>query len=382
MKKSVGIITTHYAANYGAILQAYALQNIIQSLGYDCEIIDFRPNIDVYGRKYIFRELNLKIIFHNIQRIFHFKYLSRFKSRIAKMDEFLNEKIKKSDKIYKSYEEIIEDLPQYDCYVCGSDQVWNTRLMYSPAFFLRFEKKNPSAMYVAFAPSFPEVKTQQDEDIILNNIKHFDYLSAREHDGAEFLAQKTKRCVENVLDPVFLLPQQHWSNLGNQSKYGLKKEKYLLLYFIGISETIKSVVKILSQRLNIKVIYICLGYKDEIGADEVLWNASPADFVGLIKNATFVCTNSFHATAFSIIFSKGFCTVGNNVRNSRMINILEKMGMEERLLTSDNEESINRILGLIKVEEKNDYFLQLNVQKSENYLKQALEGVKKDVNIT
>lgn len=375
--KHVGIITTHYAANYGAVLQAYALQNTIQSLGFDCEIIDFRPDLDVYGRQYILKERNIKILYHNIMRILHYGNLSKFQSRIAQFDRFIDENMKMSKRSYVSYDDLISDMPQYDCFVCGSDQIWNTRLMYSPAFFLRFEKIYPSALYVAYAPSFPELKTTEDETLLLSNISHFNHLSAREKNGAEFIAQKTGRCVKNVLDPVFLLSPMQWSELCKGSKMDVPTDdKYLLLFFIGLSETSKNVVKALMRKLKMKVVYICLSLKDEIGADEVIWDASPIDFVKFIKNAAFVCTNSFHATAFSIIFNKRFCVVANKVRNSRMTNVLEKTGMEKRIIYQSDKVSIESVMTGNNENRISNYLEQLSVQDSIDYLNQALGVLK------
>ncbi|MDD4593360.1 MAG: polysaccharide pyruvyl transferase family protein [Parabacteroides sp.] len=371
----VALITTSNAANYGAVLQAYALKMAIINMGHSCDIIDYRPETLGNGRRLVFRSFNIKLVFHSLKNVMNFSLVKVFRKKLLVFDEFRNKYLLSGKKTYKTYEDMISDFPEYDVYICGSDQIWNTHLTYSKVFFLRFEIIRPQAVFVAYAPSFPQVESDSDKMILRKNTKHFDYLSARESESAELLSKITGRDVKHVIDPVFLLSKEDWQKFCIANTSVLSQEPYILIYFIGDNATGVKAAEILRKKFKLKMIEIRLSNKSNFDVDFVAETPTPQEVVSLINSAAYICTNSFHGTAFSIILEKKFLTIGNPKRNSRMTSLLETAGMKDRFITEDNLGDIEIILPKLENNPPTKGVDAL-IDFSKDYLSKAIGGSK------
>ena len=356
----IGIVTFVKCDNYGAELQAYALQKKLNDWGYDAEVIDLekqKKNLaslrvirkSIFNRYKQFGVLRGTI---SVFRLFFDKcalYASN-KKNSKKIEEkhqlfssFFNDFIRHSDKYYSLADIYNVELP-YDTYIAGSDQIWNyMQTDYLDVYFLRFANRF-HAKKIAYAGSFSVPAIPDGLKSRYNTlIKNLDYISVRELDAQAIVKQCAGRDAEVVLDPTFLLTKTEWvENVGIKGKYGDKK--YVLIYTLSGSRYIYNLAKTIATRLDVEVINIKSDFK-RVKEDKGiihLYNVGPREFISLFENAKYVITDSFHGTAFSINFNISFTTLLNpsSNMNSRVLSILKITGLENRIIYDDGKNHI------------------------------------------
>lgn len=366
----IGIFTTHFAINYGAVLQAYALRKSIEKLGYQCVIINYAPTNRVDGRKFVYNFKDIKSSLYSILLFLNLKFKKSKKIKIKKFDSFLNLNCNLTTDTYNSFSELKSNLPYYDCLICGSDQIWNLNLFDEPAFFLRFEDIYPETKYVAYAPSIAEKMTHKQLKEIAKNIQHFTSLSMRENKSAMQLSEYINKPISTVLDPVFLLSKEEWQIV--EEPLDIEKP-FILTYALVSGSNFSKVLSTVRKELKHKVVNINLNPFDKFLTDYSLTSLSPGNFVWLFRNAEFICTSSFHGTVFSIVFEKQFYTVPASIRGIRIENILTQLSLEHRLIT-DNESFENKLdfqqIDYSKVSKQ----LEKHRKESLNYIKKAVSN--------
>lgn len=316
-------ITCHDVYNHGASLQAYALQTYLASLGHDVSIIDYKPDylsghfrLDAVGNpkydKPFVRQMYLAAKLPGRLRV-----LPRKKA----FDSF-TEKYLHLTKRYGSFEELKLDPPEADIYFAGSDQIWNPLFKNGrdPAFYLDFVRRGVRASYAAsFAvDSFPP----ELADAARAYLNNFDYISVREKTGLDILKSLgiDFGCV--VPDPVFLLSRDEWSALVPQCDKAV--EPYLLVYDFDHDPLVRSLARKISKERGLRIFSVF----DESYADKCFPCAGPERFLELVRNASFVISNSFHATAFSMIFERDFAVTPRREKiNTRMTDLCERVGL-------------------------------------------------------
>ena len=360
-------ITCHDVYNAGASLQAYALQTYLKSLGHNVEIIDYKPSY--LSNHYSFSAVNPTFNKPIIKQLYLLaKFPGRFKAyhskRKANFDAFKNDYLCLTKNQYHSNEELKTAPPFADVYFAGSDQIWNPLFNNGkdPAFYLDFAPKDSiKASYAAsFAvDSFPNEYVEKTKKYLEN----FDYISVRESSGIKILNSLGFNDCINVCDPVFLLDRNYWEKLT----YKISTEDYLLIYDFDNSEKVKSIAEKVAKEKNLKIYSIFkLPY-----ADKCFYDEGPLGFLSLVKNAKFIVSNSFHATAFSIIFKKPFCVVNRQEEiNTRMKDLLIMLGMENRLLSADFQLNLDNLF------EISDYsnLLKNNIDDSKKYISMVLNN--------
>lgn len=376
--KKVGIMTYFDFYNQGTMLQAYALEKKIIDYGYEAEIINYTLKDK---NKPLFLKIKYKIlhIFTYLKSTnkYFYNFINKEKIHLRnnKYKEFLKNKIKLSKNIYNSEEELRKSPPEYDIYMVGSDQTWNPYLQInSKAFYLDFvedfEKK------VTYAPSIGISNISEEKALemkkYLVGIKH---LSCRDYIGAELISKLVNRKVKKVLDPTLLINSNEWDKIIK--KPNIKDEKYILCYFLGSNNTNIKFAEQLSKNVNIKIFYI---YNDETVIDpkkSYLYDVGPSEFLYLIRNAEYVCTDSFHGTVFSIIYKKQFYSFtkkddGEKSDNNRIYELLNEFKLKDRYINKSkiydninkrNEINYNEVYKIL--EEKKE--------ESEKYLKSILK---------
>ena len=332
-------ITCHDVYNLGASLQAYALQHYLEGRGHDVQIIDYKP--DYQNRHY-----KLWIVANPVfdkPIIKQLYLLAKLPGRLwalrrKKVFDAFTAKYLKLTKRYNSYEELKAGAPQADCYIAGSDQIWNPLFFSSrdAAFYMDFGL--PEVKRISYAASFatPTVAPEFRE-FMSNKLKGIDAVSIREKTSLPLLAELGRKDGVAVCDPVFLLSKDEWNDtlsLG-KSRFNVT-EKYLLVYLTDKGPQIERIAQEIRQRTGWKI-YSVGGIKAQC-ADKSFTNAGPLDFVQLIRDAQFVISNSFHATAFSLIMGTKFCVVNRaDAINERMKSILEDYGLSHRLVSEYND---------------------------------------------
>ncbi len=332
--KKVDIITFQCAHNYGAILQVYALQQTIEKMHKKVEIINYKNKIIERQYKVInVDRKNLKNFLKSIVSDILF-FQKRYK-RYQNFEKFVKERLNLT-KIYKSEEALKNEPPIADVYITGSDQVWNSNITYGlqDAYTLNFGKKNIKR--ISYAASIGNSKISDNEkEIYKEKISIINNISVREESGKKALEQIIYSPIEVVLDPTLLLTKKQWENeiktlTGN-------KEKYILAYVVEKDEQYIKIVNDLSEKTGLKIIHFGKtnpGYKNVLKS---AYTEGPLEFINYIKNAEYVVATSFHATVFSVIFHKKFFIIPHKKTGSRVTNLLDKLGIENRTFNTLEE---------------------------------------------
>jgi hypothetical protein len=326
MSKKIGIITIHSVYNYGAMLQAFALSKYIESIGYDSEVIDYRPY-------WICRNYNFhwKDLFLDPRRALGvLKQASIKRKRFDRFKEFLNNDMPKSNKKYDSFKKLSNH--NYDILVTGSDQIWNPGITNADeSFLLLFDKNNSKK--VSYSSSFG---VSDIPDYWRGRVKlalnKFDHLGVREQSGVNIINSLLPgKDVNLVLDPVFLLSTEYWREKSD-NRFN-PKEKYLLVYSLEVNDKIIKYALSIAREKKLKIVTLH-PFKGDYGfADICINEAGPKEFISLIDNAEFVVTNSFHGTAFSLLLNKPFSCVLHSKTGTRMSSLLERLGMDFSVLS-------------------------------------------------
>ncbi|MDD4592371.1 MAG: polysaccharide pyruvyl transferase family protein [Parabacteroides sp.] len=341
----VGIITFHKTKNYGACLQALALQVTLEKLGAEVSIVDYMPEII----QQTYTNFSLKK-YHRVLKKSPVKALRILASDVIycvpnhKLNKafqlFYQKYYKLSPRRYRTYTELQSNPPTLDCCFTGSDQVWNCDITngYDPAFFLEFGQ--PSMIRASYAASMGREKLSDSEKIdFTKHLSGLEHISLRESAAATVVSaiSNVKACVS--CDPTLLLSAEEWRNL-----FGLNdkpKEKYIFVYKLYQNPELDKVVKLLAKKTGYKIVSI--GNRAVYDNEVVIKDADPAKFVALVSGAEFIVTNSFHGTAFSVNFNKPFYCVLGESRNSRMLGFLEKIQMEIRAKKQFSNEEIEAV---------------------------------------
>lgn len=323
----IGIITFQRAYSYGAKLQAYALSTYLRLNGHQAEVIDYsdigcgKPRgLDFSGPGVFLRSCV------SLARSFH-----KERVRLEKLQSFFLDDTPHS-KRYPTAESLKGIEADYDIFIAGSDQVWCPRYNRGDLnFLLEFVKESKKKYSYAASFGFSKIDSKYIESY-KRCLNSFDKILVRENEGAGIVKSLTDKHAEVVLDPTFLLPMSHWSDMAH---YPLKKHFGYILCFkiLSVSPSYHQLIDHLHRMTGLKIVTIDTAYRYKPIKGKLYSTAGPKEFLGLIKNAKIVVTNSFHATAFSIIFNKDFYTVLNeNGLNSRMVNLAGKLGLNGRMI--------------------------------------------------
>lgn len=371
--KKIGLISYHSGHNYGTMLQAYALQQVINLLGDN--IVEYINYIDGKSFKYASWKVRLeKIVAKFKLGLFQLSYslLYRKKNREVseKFESFLNSYISISEKSYTSINELKKNPPIYDVYIVGSDQTWNpTFLKDNSAYFLSFveDSKLSKNSYASSLGVYSLSKETQQSYI--KYLSSFNLISCREKVNAERLASLLNRSVEYVLDPTLLLDADAWCKIEKKSDI---PKAYVLCYCLGTKRSVRNFARQLGIKHNLSVLYIASSYQD-VFYSKTLFGIGPLEFLYLVRNATYICTDSFHGTVFSINYRKNFYSFfkrnGNerNGDNSRIYYLLQEMSLLNRLKYDDFIEEPDIDYGNVSL-----YLEQMRI-KSISFLKQILQ---------
>ncbi len=344
MMKRIGILTYHRAINYGALMQTYALQKALQSKGADVRVIDYcSPHIDWSYR--LTWGLNKKHVKGWMNWLRGIPYTIRKKRRFRKYEK----KVLNMTSNAYSDKNIAECECEFDKIITGSDQVWNLNINGNDTAYLLDFVKNPEKKY-SYAVS---IGAYQFEDEYAKMLHDFSELSLRETSAAQYIEQLTGKSCRTNIDPTLLLTGDDWRKEVGRTR--LMKKPYIFIYSVHPQNHLIQVAKELANKTGYEIIYLHNRVQTQlmkIPDVKVLFDCTPAQFLGYIEGAQCVLTNSFHGTVFSILFHKQFfselCTVGGF--NNRVFELLYSLGLERRYLENNVE------LGAwIDVEEKIDW---------------------------
>ena len=362
-------ITCHDVYNAGASLQAYALQRHLAECGHDTEIINYKPDYlsghyrytTVNTRKYdrsILRELY--IITHLPRRL-----KANMEGRKQRFDQFRSEYFKLTSKRYQNCDELSEDAPIADCYIAGSDQIWNPYLPNGadPSFYLQFAPDDKRK--ISYAASFAtDCLPEEHKQSVKPWLKRLDTVSVREQSGVGILHELGIEAI-SVCDPVFLLERKEWQQLATQC---LEDKPYVLIYDFDESKVTQETALKLAKDIGAEVLSVFPVREKRIRSVRAV---GPREFLSLILHAEAVVSNSFHATAFALIFHKElFVRLRDEDLNARMIDLLTAVGLKKRLMKDCGDLKAVDPINWTTV----DCILNQRIVESKEYLASAITG--------
>ncbi len=325
--KKVGVLTFHRAHNFGAVLQAYALQKAIEKKGYECQIVDYRnPKIEKW-----FHNATIKVKVKNLAKyVLHHSYTVEKKKKGRRFDKFISENINLS-KVYRCAECFKDD---YDAVVVGSDQVWNLDMTGGDMnFFLPYDN---GAAKLTYAASFgkntvPDIYKAE----VKNCLSSFESLYVREQDGVKLISEISGKKAERTSDPTLLLDKNEWKKV---SKPILEGKKYVLLYLVANQTHAIEIAKKMAEKKGCEVVYVDPPRQTTDGVINLM-DVGPGEFLHLIANAECVVTTSFHGLILSINHNVPFLfELSNQTQNtnSRLNEVNNTYSLEKYRIKSNN----------------------------------------------
>lgn len=324
MKKRVGILTFHRANNYGAVLQAYALQSFLLYNGYEVYIIDYIPPFLSEAKSiYLKKRFKNRSILGKIKEFIISPFIHKRRVQRAELfKSFVLEHLK-----LISIDQL--EIANLDFIVVGSDQIWNTKLTEGRNKFYGGYNKIKSEKWISYAASIGNCSIEDKNlDIWKEYLNNFDEISVREQELIKIFEPLIRKPIINVLDPVLLVDGSVWDELLLPQS----TEKYILVYQIHSDENVLQIAGNLAKEYGCKVIQLASKI-DLFQGSEVKENVLVQEFISLFKYAECIVTTSFHGTVFSIINQKPFYTIrmGGGI-DTRSEDLLESLGLFNQLI--------------------------------------------------
>lgn len=385
----IGILTLYYKNyNYGGLLQSYALQNILKRYNSACEQIcvdiqyshieqDKNRSFWYWLRKFPWRVLDAIKRMNIVKRIVETRMSERETAFRSFEVQIPHSKIIYNKENYRALSD------QYDVIVVGSDQVWANWLPDRVFQIYTAEGGFGNSRLVSYAASISSQKISDiHREMLQKNLKGFSHISVREETAKaqleELLPEKE---IKVVCDPVLLLSREDWDQVAKTPDI---QGKYIVCYFLGQVKWHRDFAKAVANQKQIPILYFPYIKSGKISFQELTWgdirnyDADPGEFIGLIKNAEMIITDSFHAMVFSVIYHKEFYVLlrnskeNQNSMNDRIFDFVKRFGLEKQLVQEEAQRKelreLNSIIDYQKVER------QMSEQKIEaiNYIENML----------
>lgn len=372
----IGILTHPLRMNYGGILQNYALQYVLKSMGHSVETIDWQENKSV---SYIVASYLYRMFMHYILRrkqvpteMFLNLTKQQFLYVSAPIQTFIRNNIKTSQPIPSIKELGWTNRYGYDAIVVGSDQVWANQ--YVPTMYLDFVE-TPQLIRIAYAASFGKDCWTYNEAVTKacqQLAKKFQAISVREDSGVELCNKYLNVQAQQVLDPTLLLDSDVYSSLLSKQE---ESAPYLMTYVLDVNQDKEQIISSVSDKLHLPEVTIRENKRTwKLFGDNSSLIVQPIEsWLRGIKDAEFVVTDSFHGVAFSIIFNRQFIAIGNKKRGlARFQSLLRQFDLLDRLIDEDTDiDSYLENLKEIDYRKVNQRKEQLQ-EKSLSFLKEYL----------
>lgn len=365
--KKVGIITFHNVPNYGAFLQAYALQTKLSNLDYDNVIINY-INPDITNRympiditNFLTLVKSFVKIFIKPQRVIRY-YI--FQEQISKY-MVLTDKIKLKN-------DVINEFKKFDVLITGSDQVWNSDITNGLSDIYTLNINDRNIKKISYAASVGNKISENQGYLFEKKLLNLNHISVREKTTKQELKKIIKdKDIFEVIDPTLLLRRAEWDSIISNINRNNFDNKYIFIYELTPNDEFEKIVNTIQSKTGLPI--YCLStnrkaYKNCKYKDL----STPFEFVNYIKNAEYIVTTSFHATVFSIIFNKKFWVVPHKTTGSRVTDLLKKLDISNRAVNS--LEDFKKLDFDEDIDYKNaNKILEKEREKSINWLIDAIE---------
>ena len=329
----VAVITRHAIINYGSLLQVMATQQLLKSIGADCEIIDYIRADENYRHQEKTLLKGKSSFSNNLLKRISYLALRQPESVIAgKRFAKMRKKYLNTTKLYSDIEQLQKDKPVADIYMTGSDQVWGPVMdgTYDSAYCLSFTSDNDKR--IAFAASFGRTKfTKETEEFYKKWLSRYEAIAVRE-DSAVQLLNSWGLQAKQVIDPTLMLNCTYWGKFTTDIK-----KKYILVYQIHNDKKLDRYAKAVAKKYKLPLIRISPSFHQIVRGGELKFCPDISEFLSYVKNAQCMITDSFHGTAFALNFNTPFVEVLPGETSTRNMSILRLTGLTDRILQDEND---------------------------------------------
>lgn len=346
--KKIGVCVRYDCNNYGSMLQILATQVALEKCGYEYEFIRYNKktfsfvikNLPRLLNPYYMRGVKMAITKKKAFRKYP-KVASNNSIRLGRFKEYREKHFHNYSNVFRGYSNLVKGAQNYDTVLVGSDQLWTPAGIASKFYNLLFVPNNINK--VSYATSFG-VSYIPDNQIEMTTqyLARINHISVREKRGSEIVKELTGREVPVTLDPTLLLTREEWNRIIPYKE--VIEGKYIFCYYLGTNSEHRNIANKLKELTGLKIVTI--PHLDEFVeadlnfGDEQLYNVGPEDFLNIIRDAQYICTDSFHGSIFSILNHKQFFTFDRfktgekQSRNSRIDSLFELLGLEARRCSS------------------------------------------------
>ena len=316
------IITIHCIHNFGSVFQSYALVKYLCNQGYKAELIDYRPSYYTKGRNMLKKFLGIAINY------------GAYTHQHRKYEDFINNFLPRG-RVYHTLEDLYEIITEDTIFIAGGDQLWNN---FHPCgrddayklIFVNGTKK------LAYGTSMGRNSFSKEElEDLSKKINDFYSIGLREQSTVTMLQPYTHVPIYHAADPVLLLEKKDYMPfIGNEP---IINEPYLVMYLAAKSDLLSKTVEHISRKRGLKVVHVC-GFQKKCDCDFFLKDTGPRELLNLIYYSEFVISASFHATLFSILLHKEFCTLLPEAgTNTRIEDLLGYLGISQRIIHNERD---------------------------------------------
>ena len=370
--------------NYGSMLQSFATQKIMDEYGIQYELLNYKKKYTpLFVLKSIPRLLNKVIWQEKINENQKKRFLKRnpelmsdVKKRSRAYDQFRESYFNHPVVTYYGYSKLKEESKKYSAFITGSDQLWSPSGLPTNFYNLMFTYED--AVRISYASSFGVKKIPRYQRgrtrKFLDRIQH---VSCREESGREIVKELTGRDVPTVADPTILFNGEEWKELLPIDR--VQEGKYIFSYILGTDKKYRDEVLKLSKETGLPIVSIHQYVDADLDFGDIsVTDAGPAEFVDLIRNAEYVCTDSFHGSVFSIlchrklvIFNR-YSDNSSSSKNTRIDNLCNRLGISDRRFSGSIIKDANGETDFASIDKK----LESLRQESRDYIEKAFDSIK------
>ncbi len=376
--KHIGIINLQFTDNYGAVIAAAVLEDVVRDIADDCivntvfytpwkqldsRVKELRDEAKQWGGWKLFLKMKLNPQNHSDAKQLRSKRFTVFR------DNYLN-LTPRFDDAWCINKEI-----NYVAFITGSDVVWAPRRSDNyrrDGYFLKFAEKGEKR--IAYAPSLDhktDSQLKRLKSVYQENIAGIDAISVREESNREFIQSLTDKKVSVCCDPAFLVEADYYDKMIASASIDSKDEKYIYVYILELNHEIVDYANQLATEKGLKICYYSANHDDYISNSENCVSDGPAEFLYRLKYAEYILTNSYHCVVFSIIFKKKFLSFIRSKNSIKSIDLLKSFNLADRIVTKNKNSDIDGIINFEAV----DNCRQKMKEESIAYLKESLKEI-------
>ena len=369
--------------NYGSMLQSFATQKMLDEYGVRYELLAYKKKLTpLFILKSLPRLLNRVIWQDKLNEKRKQKFLKKHpelnkgvQERTQVFNQFRESNFLAPIKTYYGYGELKKQSNNYSAFLAGSDQLWSPSGL--PTNFYNLMFTYDDAVRISYASSFGVKKIPwYQRRRTRNYLNRIQFISCREESGSKIVKDLTDRDVPVVADPTILFNGNEWEQMLPSER--VQEGKYIFSYILGTDKKYRDEVLKLSKETGLPIVSIHQYVDADLGFGDVeIADAGPTEFVNLIRNAEYVCTDSFHGSVFSIlchrklvIFNR-YSDNSSSSKNTRIDSLCSKLELVDRRFSGDIIKDANGEIDYTSIDKK----LETIRQESRNYLEKAFDSI-------